>query len=82
MAELQESEETFELRRCEYEREMWEVERGLQVCMLPPSVKEPWGSQVPCTAAHKGIVVGCGLGNNSSLNTFFSKYCLRYKSSL
>lgn len=31
MAELQESEETFELRRLEYERETWEVERGLQV---------------------------------------------------
>lgn len=31
MAELQESEETFALRRLEYEKETWEVERGLQV---------------------------------------------------
>lgn len=31
MAELQESEETFKLRRLECEKETWEVERGLQV---------------------------------------------------
>lgn len=39
MAALQENEETFNLRRLEYERETWEVERGLQVRAnwCPPS---------------------------------------------
>lgn len=35
MAELQESEETFKLRRLECERETWEVERGLEVNYTP-----------------------------------------------
>lgn len=31
MAELRGSEEAFKLKRLEYERETWEMERGLQV---------------------------------------------------
>lgn len=31
MAELQESEQTFKFKQLEFEKEMWEVERGMQV---------------------------------------------------
>eukprot|EP00752_Nemacystus_decipiens_P008065 g7209.t1 len=40
MAELQEGEETFAIRRLEYEKEKWEVERGLQLEKLARQAME------------------------------------------
>lgn len=53
MGELQESEETFNLRRLEYDRETWEVERGFQVgggqinCNPPPPLAKVSGPTGP-----------------------------------
>eukprot|EP00903_Cladosiphon_okamuranus_P008521 g8183.t3 len=40
MAELQKSEENFELRRLEYQRETWEVERALQLEKLVRQIRD------------------------------------------
>lgn len=59
MAELQESEEIFELRRLEYQRETWEVERGLQVnkYLAKVACSVGLGSEVIHSSIHKYISI-------------------------
>jgi len=91
MAELQESERTFQLQQLEHEREVWEVDRGLQVNQQETFGEDRRGEESASAdgesragyyrgAQHVGSFAPCELGASSAENSLDVRFPLLVRS--